>query len=178
MANALALLAIAFVLASPQMANCQMDGMQPMTVQSTDFTEGGEIPARCTCDGADSSPELHFGDIPAAAKSLVLIMDDPDAPKGTLTHWLVWNLKPDAKEILAGSPPQDAVQGVNFKGQNGYTGPCPASGTHRYHFRLFALDTALKLPANSDRKAVDKAIEGHVLAKAELVGLYTRGAKY
>ncbi len=149
-----------------------------MKITSNEFGEGGPIPARFTAGGENVNPDLQFAEVPAAAKSLVLIVDDPDAPKGTLTHWLVWNLKPDVKEILAASgPPQGAVQGLNFQGRNAYTGPNPVSGTHRYHFRVFALDITLHLPPNSDRNAVDKAIEGHVLAKAELVGLYTRGAE-
>lgn len=157
---------------------CQTDVGVPMKITSTLFSEGGPIPKECTADGANTSPELKFTGVPAAAKSLVLVVDDPDAPKGTLTHWLMWNLKPGpdhSLEILANSAPQDAVQGLNFRGKNAYTGPNPPSGTHRYHFRLYALDTVLKLPPNSDRKAVDEAMEGHVLAKAELVGLYTHG---
>jgi Raf kinase inhibitor-like YbhB/YbcL family protein len=157
----------------------QVNEGAPMKITSTLFSEGGAIPKQCTADGDNSSPELRFAGVPAAAKSLLLVVDDPDAPKGTLTHWLLWNMKagPDGSlEILANVPPQDAVQGANFQGKNAYTGPNPPSGTHHYHFRLYALDTALKLPAGSDRKAVDKAMDGHVLAKAELVGLYTRGA--
>lgn len=152
----------------------------PMKIVSTDFSEGGPIPKRCTCNGENASPELNFKSVPAATKSLVLIVDDPDAPSGTATHWLLWNLKPDPSgtlEILANSPPQDAVQGLNYKGQNGYTGPCPPSGTHRYHFRVFALDIALRLPPKSDRKVVEKAMDGHVLAKAELIGTSTHGAQ-
>jgi Raf kinase inhibitor-like YbhB/YbcL family protein len=158
---------------------CQTDGGVQMKVTSTLFNEGGPIPKQCTADGANTSPDLKFTGVPAAAKSLVLVVDDPDAPKGTLTHWLMWNLLPGpggSLEIVANSPPQDAVQGLNFQGKNAYTGPNPPSGTHRYHFRLFALDIALKLPPHSGRKAVDNAMEGHVLAKAELVGLYSRGA--
>jgi Raf kinase inhibitor-like YbhB/YbcL family protein len=170
-------LAAALLFAWAHGACAQMEGQVPMTIRSTDFAEGGQIPVRCTCDGDNFSPELHFDNVPAAAKSLVLVVDDPDAPKGTLTHWLVWNLKTDQKQILANNAPQDAVQGLNFKGRNAYAGPCPQAGTHRYHFRLFALDIVLKLPASSGRKAVDKAIEGHVLAKAELVGTYAHADK-
>lgn len=144
-----------------------------MKLTSTRFTEGGDIPPECTCDGRNASPDLQIQGVPAAAKSLVLIVDDPDAPKGTLTHWLLWNLRPDLKEILANSPPQDAVQGINYQGKRGYTGPCPPAGTHRYYFRLYALDI---LPANlhagADRAAVEKAVEGHILDKAVLMGRY------
>lgn len=169
--------AAAFLALPASTARCQMEGTAPMKITSTQFIEGGEMPARFTADGENVSPDLQFADVPATAKSLVLIVQDPDAPRGTLTHWLVWNLKPDLKEILANSPPQDAVQGVNFLGRNDYTGPNPPSGTHHYHFLLYALDATLKLPPKSDHKAVEKAMEGHVLAKAELIGLYTRGPK-
>lgn len=177
-----ALLFVALFMAAGGAARGQGDQAEvvPMKIVSTDFSEGGPIPKRCTCDGENASPELSFQAAPAATKSLVLIVDDPDAVAGTLTHWLLWNLKPDISgtgEILANSPPQDAVQGLNFKGQNAYTGPCPPSETHRYHFRLYALDIVLKLPAKSDRKALEKAMEGHVLAKAELIGTATHGAQ-
>ena len=112
-----------------------------MQVISPDFSEGGNIPKHFTCDGQDISPTLKIEGVPQAAKSLVLIADDPDAPSGTFTHWLIWNLRPDVTEILATTPPAGAVQGVNDFGRNNYGGPCPPSGVHRYYFKLFALDT-------------------------------------
>ena len=108
------------------------------------------------------------------AKSLVLIVDDPDAPGGTFTHWLMWRLKPDLQEIPANSTPQDAVQGANDFGKPKYGGPCPPSGTHRYYFRIYALDMIPTQPASSDRKTIDKAIKGHVVAEATLMGRYAR----
>jgi len=155
----------------------QMENEAHMKISSSKFIEGGNIPAQFTCDGENASPDLVIENLPAAAKSLVLIVDDPDAPRGTFTHWLMWNLKTDLKEIPVNSPPQDAVQGINDFGKKKYGGPCPPSGTHRYYFRLYALDVVLSLPPNSDRKALDKAIGGHVITKATLMGRYSRSGK-
>jgi Raf kinase inhibitor-like YbhB/YbcL family protein len=145
-----------------------------MKLISPDFSEGGKIPERFTCEGQDISPALKVDGVPKAAKSLVLIVDDPDAPAGTFTHWLVWNLKPDLTEIVANSLPFDAVQGVNDFGRSKYGGPCPPSGVHRYNFTLYALDATLELPAKSKRKAVDAAIKGHIIDEATLMGRYAR----
>ena len=146
----------------------------PMKITSPEFTNGGSIPSRFTCDGENVNPSLRISDAPPGAKSLVLIVDDPDAPVGTWTHWLVWNLKTDLKEIAVNSVPAGAVQGVNDFHKNNYGGPCPPSGTHRYYFRIYALDTVLDLPASTNRKALDKAMAGHVVAQAEWMGKYAR----
>ena len=145
-----------------------------MNLSSPDFSEGGNIPERYTCDGKDVSPTLKIAGIPKEAKSLVLIVDDPDAPGGTFTHWLMWNVGPDQAEVVASSLPHRAVQGVNDFGKSKYSGPCPPSGTHRYYFRLYALDTALTLPGSSKRKVVDSAIKDHIIAEATLMGRYAR----
>ena len=145
-----------------------------MKISSPDFNEGGSIPSRFTCDGANVNPALNISEVPAGAKSLLLIVDDPDAPAGTWTHWLMWNLTPDLQEIAAGSVPAEAVQGLNDFHRNNYGGPCPPSGTHRYFFRCFALDAVLELPASSNRKALDQAMRGHVVAEAGLMGRYAR----
>jgi len=145
-----------------------------MKLTSPDFSEGSSIPERFTCDGQDINPTLRIDGVPQAAKSLVLIVDDPDAPVGTFTHWLIWNLRPDVTEIVANSPLSDAVQGVNDFGRSKYGGPCPPSGVHRYYFKLYALDTTLKLPAKSKRKALDAAIKGHMVGEAILMGRYAR----
>ena len=129
-----------------------------MNLTSPDFREGGNIPERFTCDGKDISPTLKIDGIPKGAKSLVLIVDDPDAPGGNFTHWLIWNIVPDLTEIVANKLPAHAVQGVNDFGKSRYSGPCPPAGAHRYYFRLYALDTTLTLPQTSKRKVVDSAI--------------------
>jgi Raf kinase inhibitor-like YbhB/YbcL family protein len=148
-----------------------------MNITSPAFEEGGKIPSKFTCDGENINPALKIEGVPPAAKSLALIVDDPDAPMGTWNHWLVWNLKPDLKEIAEHSAPADAVQGANDFKKNNYGGPCPPSGTHRYFFRLYALDFVPNLPASTNRKALDKALHGHVIAEAALMGKYARGGK-
>jgi Raf kinase inhibitor-like YbhB/YbcL family protein len=145
-----------------------------MKLSSPDFSEGGSIPERLTCDGKDTSPTLKIDGVPKEAKSLVLIVDDPDAPGGNFTHWLMWSIAPDLTEIMANSPPSHAVQGVNDFGKSKYSGPCPPPGTHRYYFKLFALDTILGLPPTSKRKAVDSAIRDHIIGEATLMGKYSR----
>jgi Raf kinase inhibitor-like YbhB/YbcL family protein len=145
-----------------------------MKLTSPDFTEGSNIPERFTCDGHDISPALNIEEVPPAAKSLVLIVDDPDAPVGTFTHWLIWNLRPDLSEMMADSPPPGAVQGVNDFGTRGYGGPCPPSGVHRYYFKLYALDAMLELTPQSRRKAVAAAIKGRIIAEATLMGRYAK----
>jgi Raf kinase inhibitor-like YbhB/YbcL family protein len=146
----------------------------PMKISSPDFNEGGSIPSQFTCTGANVNPSLRISGVPAGAKSLVLIVDDPDAPSGTWTHWLIWNLKPDLQEIASKSVPAGAVQGANDFHKSSYGGPCPPSGTHRYFFRLLALDTVLELPAGSNRKALDRAMSGHVAASAVYMGKYAK----
>ena len=145
-----------------------------MNLTSPDFREGGNIPERFTCDGKDISPTLKIDGIPKGAKSLVLIVDDPDAPGGNFTHWLIWNIVPDLTEIVANQLPAHAVQGVNDFGKSRYSGPCPPAGVHRYYFRLYALDTTLTLPQTSKRKVVDSAIGGHIIGEATLMGRYAR----
>jgi Raf kinase inhibitor-like YbhB/YbcL family protein len=145
-----------------------------MNLSSPDFSEGGNIPERFTCEGKDMSPTLKIDGVPKEAKSLVLIVDDPDAPGGNFTHWLMWNVVPDLTEIVANRVPSHAVQGVNDFGKSKYSGPCPPPGIHRYYFKLYALDTTLALPPTSKRKALDSAIKGHIIAEATLMGRYAR----
>src|SRR5438552_11259588 len=134
-----------------------------MKITSPAFQEGGNIPSKFTCDGSDSNPALHFEGAPAEAKSLVLIVDDPDAPSGLFTHWVVWNIDPKTTDIAEGSAPAKGMQGKNDFGKPGYGGPCPPSGTHRYYFKIFALDGELALSPGSKRAQLDAAIKGHVI---------------
>ncbi|PYL11904.1 MAG: YbhB/YbcL family Raf kinase inhibitor-like protein [Verrucomicrobia bacterium] len=144
-----------------------------MKITSSAFHEGGDIPSKFTCDESDTSPPLQITGIPSEAKSLVLIADDPDAPGGLFTHWLVWNIPPQTSSIAEGSAPQ-GVQGANDFGKSGYRGPCPPPGRHRYSFKIFALDRELELRSGAKRSQVDAAMKGHVIAQGELVGRYAR----
>ena len=148
-------------------------GGATMKITSSAFHEGANIPSKFTCDGSDTSPPLQIAGVPSGAKSLVLIVDDPDAPSGLFTHWLVWNIPPQTGSIAEGSAPQ-GVQGANDFGKSGYRGPCPPPGTHRYSFKIFALDHELELRSGAKRSQVDAAMKGHVIAQGELVGRYAK----
>jgi hypothetical protein len=148
-------------------------GGAKMKITSSDFQEGGNIPSKFTCDGGDTSPALQIADVPSGAKSLALVMDDPDAPGGLFTHWMVWNISPQSNAIAEGSAPK-GVHGTNDFGKSSYGGPCPPSGTHRYYFKIFALDHELDLPAGAKRSQLDAAMKGHVVAQGELMGRYSR----
>ncbi len=148
--------------------------MKELTITSTAFADGAAIPARYTCEGEDISPPLAFGAVPAGAHSLALIVDDPDAPMGTWVHWVVWNIPADTREIGEGSVPAGALQGKNDFKRNSYGGPCPPSGTHRYYFKLYALDTTLNLAATTTKAALEKAMQGHILSQGRLMGTYRR----
>ena len=144
-----------------------------LSVTSSGFAANGEIPSDYTCDGAQKSPPLSWSGVPSEAKSVALLFDDPDASKGAFTHWIVTNIPPSETSLSEnGQLPAGAVAAKNDKGATGYTGPCPPSGTHHYHFRVFALDKTLAHPAN--RAAFMQEIKGHVLAQGELVATYTK----
>jgi len=144
-----------------------------MKLTSPDFENEGMIPSDLTCDDKDLSPELQITGVPDGTKSLVLVMDDPDAPRRTFVHWLAWNIPADTKRIERGKEPQGA-QGTNGFGCKGYRGPCPPSGTHRYFFRLYALDEELGLKEGSKKEALEAAMDAHIIEKAELMGKYRR----
>lgn len=143
-----------------------------MELRSPAFSQEGSIPPRFTCDGADVSPQLILSDVPEGTASLVVIVDDPDAPGGTWDHWVVFDLAP------TGDIPEDAgpigTDGSNSWRRTGYGGPCPPRGTHRYYFRILALDSMLGLPSGATKEAVLTAAEGRVLAEAVLMGTYAR----
>ncbi len=148
--------------------------MTAMTLTSPAFADGAAIPANYTCDGTDGSPPLHIANVPAGTKSLALIVDDPDAPVGIWVHWVVWDIPPQTREIGEDRLPAGARQGKNDWKRNGYGGPCPPSGTHRYFFRLYALDAAPAVGADATKKELERAMAGHILARAELKGTYRR----
>ncbi len=147
--------------------------MGNLKLTSPAFSNNGEIPSKYTCDGDNVNPELDISGIPDNAKSLVLIMDDPDAPAGTWGHWILFNI-PIISKIQENSVPADVLQGKNSWGKNEYGGACPPSGTHRYIFKLYALDTALDLDESANKRDVEKAMQGHILAQTKLVGLYSK----
>ena len=144
-----------------------------MKITSSAFQQGGNIPSKFTCDESDASPPLQITGIPSNAKTLVLIADDPDAPGGLFTHWLVWNIPAQTNSIAEGSTPK-GVHGTNDFGKSGYKGPCPPPGTHRYSFKIFALDRELDLSAGAKRSQLEAAMKGHVIGQGELVGRYAR----
>jgi len=145
-----------------------------MKLTSSEFKNNGHIPSKFTCEGEDVSPALLIEDIPSDAKSLALIVDDPDAPMGTWVHWVVYGMDIISK-IEEGSIP--GKQGINDFGRKDYGGPCPPSGTHRYFFKIYALDAMLGLDEGISKKQLEKAMEGHILDKAELVGLYKKSSR-
>ena len=148
-------------------------GVVKMKLTSPAFENNREIPSEYTCDGPNVLPELNIEDIPENAKSLALIMDDPDAPAGTWVHWVVWNIPVDTKTIAKGTEPQ-GIQGTTSFGKPGYGGPCPPFGTHRYFFKLHALDTTLDLKEGSTKEDLEQAMDGHMIEKTELMGTYKR----
>lgn len=161
-----------------------------MQISSSAFLHNETIPSKYTCDGENISPPLTFSGVPESAQSLVLIVDDPDAPHGTWVHWTVWNIAPQTKEIPEDSIPNRApwdpsspavplaaVEGMTSFGKPGYGGPCPPSGTHRYFFKLYALDVLPDLPTSAKKEDVERTMEGHIVAQVELVGLYGRETK-
>jgi Raf kinase inhibitor-like YbhB/YbcL family protein len=143
-----------------------------MDLSSPDFQNNGTIPSEFTCDGKKYNPNLEIKNVPPGAKSLVLIVDDPDAPGKTFVHWLVFNIAPTTIKIAKNSIP--GKEGINDGRKRGYFPPAPPSGTHRYFFKLYALDAELNLPDGVTKDKLEIAMQGHVIGKAELIGLYKR----
>jgi Raf kinase inhibitor-like YbhB/YbcL family protein len=150
-----------------------------ITVTSNAFQEGGMIPKKFTCDGENISPQLAWNNIPQVTKSLAIINDDPDAPGGVWVHWVIYNIPPESKELQEHILPQKVLQNGTKQGTNdfrkiGYGGPCPPGGTHRYFFKIFALDKMLTEEAGLTKAQLLKAMEGHILADGQLMGIYKR----
>ena len=145
-----------------------------MRLTSPAFQHNGTIPSKYTCDGLDVNPPLQISDVPSEAKSLALIADDPDAPTGIWTHWLVWNINPHIVEIEEDSVPEGAVEGNTNFGNPGYGGPCPPSGEHRYYFKLYALDSPLGLQEGATRDELEASMEHHIIDETELAARYSR----
>jgi len=145
-----------------------------MKILSSDFKNNGIIPAKYTCDGKDINPSFTLSQIPENTKSLALIMDDPDAPSGVFVHWILWNIEPKITLLQENSVPQLSTQGKNSAGKNSYFGPCPHSGEHHYHFKVYALDKVLQLNNNSQKSDLEDAMQNHILDFAEIIGLYSK----
>ncbi|MGD8901129.1 MAG: YbhB/YbcL family Raf kinase inhibitor-like protein [Desulfobacterales bacterium] len=150
-----------------------------LVITSSAFSEGQAIPSLYTCDGPDVSPDLAWSGVPETAASLALICDDPDAPMGTWVHWVLFNIPADTDGLPAEIPSDgilenSACHGKNDFGRLGYGGPCPPGGTHRYFFKLYALDTQLELDSGSTKAQLLEAMQGHILAEGQLMGTYSR----
>jgi len=154
-----------------------------LTLGSKVFKDGGEIPSKYTCEGEDIAPPLHWQGVPEDARSLLLIVDDPDAPdpeapKMTWVHWIVYNIPASASGLPEGATstglPAGAEEGLNDWKRSGYGGPCPPVGRHRYFHKLYALDTVLKGLNNPTKEQVESAVKGHIISKAELIGTYQK----
>ena len=159
---------------APRSSDTGTDMRKKLDVKSTAFAPDATIPAEYTCDGAEKNPPLTWSKAPSGTKSIALLVDDPDAPRGTFTHWMVANLPPTTMAIDADAKlPGSVLVARNDKGSTGYAGPCPPNGTHHYRFHVFALDTKLAQTPTS-RDELMKAIDGHVLAEGLLVGTYQR----
>jgi Raf kinase inhibitor-like YbhB/YbcL family protein len=144
-----------------------------MKITSPAFENNQEIPEKYTCQGENINPPLELGEVPANAQSMVLIVDDPDAPAGTWTHWVVYNIPKDTEKIESGIKPP-GIEAVTSFGKPGFSGPCPPSGTHRYFFKVFALDNLFRIGNDSNRTTVEAAMQNHILSSGELVGLYQK----
>jgi Raf kinase inhibitor-like YbhB/YbcL family protein len=165
--------------------DCQdVEGTMALTITSSAFSHNGDIPVPYTCDGEDRSPPLAWSGVPKEAKSLALIVDDPDAPdpkapRMTWVHWLLYNLPPDtaglAEDIKPAQLPKGALEGINDWKRTGYGGPCPPIGRHRYFHKLYALDVMLPDLKRPTKPKLEQAMKGHVLAEAQLIGTYQRG---
>jgi Raf kinase inhibitor-like YbhB/YbcL family protein len=153
--------------------------MEKITITSSAFNEGEMIPSEHTCDGANVSPPLQWTGVPKNAKSLALISDDPDAPSGDWVHWVVYDLPPSLSQLAAAIPEGKSLSDKGFQGRTdfgriGYGGPCPPRGIHRYFFKVYALDTMLRLKPGATKKELLEAMQGHVLAEGQLMGRYQR----
>jgi Raf kinase inhibitor-like YbhB/YbcL family protein len=168
------LLAAVSLLAACQAPASDTTGAVQFELSSPAFADSSSIPQKFTCQGDDISPELNWSEAPAGAKSFALIVDDPDAPAGTFTHWVLFDIPAGAKQLAEDAGPV-GVSGNNSSGQAGYTGPCPPSGSHRYYFRLYALDVpSLNLKAGTARSEVEAAMEKHIVGTAETMGRYEK----
>lgn len=165
--------------APPQVTPTTQQQKSELKLTSNAFKEGEAIPRGYTCDGANVSPPLEWTEVPKSAKTIAIIADDPDAPAGTWVHWVVYNLPAEGLGLIENTPQTETLNGGGVQGKNdfgkiGYGGPCPPSGRHRYFFRFYALDGELPLKPAATKPEVEKAMEGHIVGQAQLMGTYRR----
>lgn len=173
------LIALSLILTGCQKSGADVTANPPssmtnMKIRSPNFENGGLIPPKYSCQGEDVSPELQISEVPGEAKSLALLMEDPDAPNGNWVHWVVWNIPVETETIPENVGLKFAAQGNNSGSETGYSGPCPPSGTHRYYFKLFALSRLLELPAGATRDDLMKAMQDRVIAQSQLMGIFRK----
>ena len=163
----------------PSATNSVKQDKAETKVTSAAFKDGEPIPRPYTCDGVNISPPLEWSGVPKTAKTIAIVCDDPDAPAGTWVHWVLYNLPADNIGLVENLPANETLKAGGFQGKNdfgkiGYSGPCPPSGTHRYFFKIYALDSELPLKAGATKAEVMKAMEGHILLQGQLMGTYRR----
>ncbi len=163
----------------PPPANTPNQDKAEIKLTSSAFKEGEPIPRAYTCDGVNISPPLEWSGVPRTAKTIAIVCDDPDAPAGTWVHWVLYNLPADNIGVVENLPATENLKAGGFQGKNdfgkiGYGGPCPPSGTHRYFFKIYALDSELPLKAGATKAELMKAIEGHIVVQGQLMGTYRR----
>jgi Raf kinase inhibitor-like YbhB/YbcL family protein len=168
-------LLLSVIISLPLFINCKNMKNPEITVSSTAFKNNGMIPSQYTCDGVDTSPQLSWSRGPEGTKTYALICDDPDAPMKTWVHWLIYNIPASVLSIPENDKGiKDALYGTTDFRRTGYGGPCPPSGTHHYHFKLYALDISLPLKSGASKAEIENTMKGHILASGELIGLYAR----
>jgi Raf kinase inhibitor-like YbhB/YbcL family protein len=167
-------LSVFLILSSSYALSQEATELRLLKISSPVFDNNGQIPIRYGCGGENVNPLLEIENVPSKARSLALIFDDQDGPKGSYVHWILWNIDPKIREIRENSVPDGAEQGLNDFKKNNYKGPCPPKRSHRYVFKLYALDVRLKLSSKSTRAQLEKAMKRHIIAQAQLTGVYKK----
>ena len=173
----LGIVVLSITFAASMGSSQELGKVKPLKVTSPAFENNKIIPSKYGCDGGNVNPAIRIENVPPGAKSLALLLDDQDAPRRTYVHWILWNLDPSTKEIKENSVPEGAVQGLNDFKKNTYGGPCPPTRPHRYALLVYALDVRLNLDPKSGKAELEKAMEGHIIAQGQLMGVYKREKK-
>jgi Raf kinase inhibitor-like YbhB/YbcL family protein len=175
--SVLGIVVFAIIFAASTGSSQGSEKVKPLKVTSPAFENNKTIPSKYGCDGINISPPIQIDNVPSEARSLALLVDDKDAPRKTYVHWILWNIDPSVKEIKENSVPEGAIQGLNDFKRNTYGGPCPPTRPHKYALIVYALDIRLNLDPKSGKAELEKAMEGHILAQGQLMGVYKREKK-